>query len=156
VAHYIPAGRRRRRLVVVGVVAVVVGLVVGAVLGRATAPTLSDQISSVRSDAQSLDARLQALPLEYEKSLSGSEEFSRGGGPADALVGISADAAALARRATWLNDAQRGDVTDAIDQAQQVATAKGSAADFEAAVSAASAAVTDTFGLTRTTTTTGS
>lgn len=151
-ALYIPAGRRRRRLIIVGVVSVVVGLIIGALIGRASAPTLSDEVSSVTSDAQSLDARLEALPLEYEQSLSGAEGFSTGGGPADALVTISADADALARRAEWLSDARRAALVASIDQAHQVAIDEGSSSDFEAAIAAASATVAETFGLATTTT----
>ena len=157
-ALYIPAGQRRRRLIIVGVVAAVLGLALGAFLGRATAPTTADTVSSVQADAQSIYARLQSLPIEYEKVLSGDPQYANGGGPADSLVAISADTAALAERAVWLSDEQRTAVVGAVDAAQKVAASTAPAPQFEAAIADASAAITQTFGLpsTSTSTTTGS
>jgi len=157
VALYIPAGQRRRRLIIVGVAALVIGLVVGAVVGRSTAPTTADQVSSVRADARQIDARLQALPLEYEKVLAGDAQYANGGGPADSLVVISTDTAALAQRAEWLSDQQRTAVVTAIDQAQQAAAAKVPATEFQGHIDQATATIDETFGLpTSSTTTTGS
>jgi hypothetical protein len=147
VALYIPAGRRRRRIVIAAVVAAVVGLALGWTLGRATAPTVSDRVSSVRSDAQALDGRMQALPGEYEKILAGDRQFASGGGPADTLVVIRTDAARVAGAAEWLTATQRGALDDAIARALQVATAKGSADDFATAIDDAVAAVDETFGV---------
>ena len=152
-ALYIPAGRRRRRLIIVGVVAAVVGLALGAFLGRATAPTTADRVSSVRSDAQSIHARLQSLPNEYEKVLAGDPQYANGGGPADSLVVISADTAALADRAEWLSADQRAAVVAAVDAAQSVAAGKAEAAAFESAIADATTAVDQTFGLPTTATT---
>ena len=146
-ALYIPAGQRRRRLIIVGVVAAVIGLALGALLGRATAPTTSDTVSSVQADARSIDARLQSLPNEYEKVLADDPQYANGGGPADALVVISADTAALANRAEWLSDEQRKAVVASVDAAQEVAAAKAPASEFEAAIADATAAVDQTFGL---------
>ena len=154
-ALYIPAGQRRRRLIIVGVVAVVIGLVVGAVLGRATAPTTSDTVSSVRTDAQSIVARLNSLPIEYGKVLAGDPQYANGGGPADSLVVISTDTAALADRAEWLSDAQRTAVVAAVDAAQRQAAAEVPAADFESAIADAASAVGQTFGLATTATSAG-
>ncbi len=158
-ALYIPAGQRRRRLIIVGVAAAVIGLVLGALLGRATAPTTSDTVSSVQADARSIDARLQSLPNEYEKVLAGDPQYANGGGPADALVVISTDTAALAKRAEWLSDGQRNAVVASVGAAQKVAAAEAPASEFEAAVAEASAAIDQTFGLassTSTSTSTGS
>lgn len=152
-ALYIPAGQRRRRLIVVGVVAAVLGLALGALLGRTTAPTTADTVSSVQSDARSIDARLQSLPNEHEKVLAGDPQYANGGGPADSLVVISADTAALAKRAVWLSDGQRTDVVASIDKAQKVAAAKAPASEFQAAITAATTAIDQTFGLASTSTT---
>ncbi|MGZ4681742.1 MAG: hypothetical protein ACXWB2_16350 [Acidimicrobiales bacterium] len=146
-ALYIPAGRRRRRLIIVGVVAAVVGLTLGAVLGRASAPTTGDAVSSVRADARSIDARLQALPNEFEKVLSGDPQYANGGGPAESLTAIEADTAALARRAEWLSDDQRTAVAAAVARAQVVAEDRASASDFQTAIDDASTAIEQTFGL---------
>ena len=147
-ALYIPAGRRRRRLVLATVAAAVVGLVLGWALGRLTAPTVADRVASVRSDARTIDGRLAALPNEYDKVLAGDPQYANGGGPADSLTGVSADVAALARRAEWLSPTQRDGVVSAVDQAQAVAAASGSASDFAAAIDQATSTVDTTFGLT--------
>lgn len=146
-ALYIPAGQRRRRLIVVGVVAAVIGLALGAFLGRATAPTTSDTVSSVQGDARSIDARLKSLPIEYEKVLAGDPQYANGGGPADSLVVISADTAALADRAEWLSTDQRTAVVASVDAAQKVAASEASASEFEAAIAEASSSIDQTFGL---------
>src|ERR1700709_2801189 len=85
-AMYIPPGRKRRRLLLWIGASVVVGLVIGGILGRVTAPTVEDKVKGARDDAAAAVAQLQALPPEYEKQLSGSSEFEKGGGVDDALT----------------------------------------------------------------------
>lgn len=146
-ALYIPAGRRRRRLIVAVVVAVLVGLVAGWALGRATAPTVADRVASVRSQAQAIDGRLQALPNEYDKVLAGDPQYANGGGPADSLVGIVADTRQLADEATWLSPAQQDAVVAAVEDAQTAASRRQSVAQFGDAITNASAAVNQAFGV---------
>ena len=146
-ALYIPAGRRRRRLIVAVALAAVLGLIGGWAVGRATAPTIDDRASSVRSGAQDIDARLLALPIEYEKVLAGDPQYANGGGPADSLTGIVADTQRLAADAVWLSDGQRAAVVATVDHARTTATDGADAAAFAAAIDQATNAVETTFGL---------
>jgi len=146
-ALYIPAGRRRRRLIVAVAVAAVVGLLAGWAIGRAGAPSIDDRASSVRSGAQRVDARLLALPIEYEKVLAGDPQYANGGGPADSLTGIVADTQRLASDAVWLSDGQRAAVVAAVDRARTTAIDRADASAFAAAVDQATSSVETTFGL---------
>jgi hypothetical protein len=147
VALYIPAGRRRRRLVLAAVGAAVAGLVLGWALGRSTAPTVADRVDSVRTEARSLDARLAALPNEYDKVLAGDPQYANGGGPADSLTVIVADTGDLAGRTPWLTDGQRTAVVDAVAAAQRAAAAAAPASEFADAVAGATTTINQTFGL---------
>ena len=77
-ALYIPAGRRRRRLVLCTVGALGAGLVVGALLGRVTAPTVEDRLSSVRDDARATAAGLRVIAIHDESRTLGERAGDRG------------------------------------------------------------------------------
>jgi hypothetical protein len=147
VALYIPAGRRRKRLIVVGVIAAVVGLALGLVLGRVTAPTVDDKVASVQAEARSIDARLQALPVEYEQSLSGGESFANGGGPVDALDGIVADTSSLGADTPWVSPTSAAAAVGAVTAAQQAAKNGMSPEQFAKAIDVAAKTVDVVFGV---------
>ena len=48
-ALYVPAGRRRRNVILGLVGALIVGLIIGGVIGRVTAPTVSDRSRACRT-----------------------------------------------------------------------------------------------------------
>ena len=106
-ALYVPAGRRRRNLILGLVGALIVGLVIGGVLGRVTAPTLSDKVASVRDSASEVTARLQATPIEYEKQLAGSTEFQKGGTVVQSLTDAQQSLRSALDDAVWLSPRQR-------------------------------------------------
>ncbi len=114
-ALYVPAGRRRRNLILGLVGALIVGLLLGAVVGRLTAPTLSDQVSSVQDSAREITARLRATPIEYQKQLSGSSEFRGGGTVAQSLAEAQATLRDAVRDAEWLGPTQRKQLDAALD-----------------------------------------
>lgn len=146
-ALYMPASARRRRLIVVAVVAVIVGVVIGWGLGRATAPTLSDEVGSVRSDALLLDSRLQSLPFEYDKALGSNGDLEAAGGPVSALDGVVHDTEALTRRAVWLGATQRAATVAAVQAARDAAASGAPSAQFQSAVTAAQRAIGEAAGL---------
>lgn len=70
-ALYIPAARRRRRLVVASAVALALGLVGGVLIGRGSAPSLESRVASVRADARQTAAALRVVVLHDESASSG-------------------------------------------------------------------------------------
>lgn len=83
-----PATGRRRRglvLVAVGLVAFGMGAVLGLLGGRATAPTVADQMATSRSRGYDVIEHLQRLPSEYEQTRSGL------GGRTDATFAATLD-----------------------------------------------------------------
>jgi len=145
-ALYMPASARRRRLIVVAIVAVLAGLILGWTLGRATAPTVADQVSSARSQAQQLDARLRSLPFEYDKARSAHTDMAAPGGPVAALDGVITDAEALVARSVWLGQ-QGADLTTTLRDVRADAVSGVSSAEFQTSIDKAIAAINDTFGV---------
>lgn len=66
-------GRRRRGLliVVVGLVGLGLGAALGVLGGRATAPTVTDQVATSRSHGNEVIELLRRLPAEYDQTRSG-------------------------------------------------------------------------------------
>jgi|GEM_PF-1485307 len=145
-ALYMPASARRRRLIVVAVIAVLGGLILGWTLGRATAPTVADQVNSARAKAQQLDARLQSLPFEYDKARSANSDMAAPGGPVAALDGVITDAEALVAGSAWLHQ-QGTDLTTTLHHVRDSAASGVPSAEFQASIDKAVAAINDTFGV---------
>jgi hypothetical protein len=137
VALYVPAGRRRRNVIIGLVGALIVGLIVGAFIGRASAPGISDKVSSVQDSARAVTARLQATPIEYQKQLNGSTEFKSGGTVLQSLTDAQATMRGALDDAVWLGPAQRQDVEDALDALVTAAKAKVAAATYAKLVNTA-------------------
>lgn len=143
-ALYIPAGRRRRKLIVAAVVGVVVGLIVGIGIGRASAPSLSDKVSSAQTAARTLAARLQTVPLEYEKSLSGTA------GAADIPATIATIEAAVpdaVDKAPWLGSEDQKTIVADIEAVVTATKARRPAADVQKAIDTAVATIETSFGI---------
>jgi hypothetical protein len=70
-ALYVPAGARRRRVVLALLGGLVVGLLAGFLLGRVTSPDLADDVSRVQGMALDATTTLQRIPIEYAQALSG-------------------------------------------------------------------------------------
>jgi hypothetical protein len=107
VALYISPVRRRRRTIVVGVVALAVGLLAGLVVGRTLGSSTDDDVAARQLETQQLIARLDGLDLEYQQTAGG------GAGGSDALQGsvdaarsIAADTPGLLARMPWISSAE--------------------------------------------------
>jgi gas vesicle protein len=145
-AMYIPPGRKRRRLLIWITASVIVGLVIGGILGRVTAPTVDDKVQSVRDDAAAAVAQLQALPIEYEKQISGSKEFAKGGGVDDALARTRSQLDDAIGNAPWLGPSQIDEVHKAIDDLRKDAQQQVSGAEFQHNLDQATETITNVFG----------
>jgi hypothetical protein len=145
-AMYIPPTRRRRRLLLWIGASLVVGLVLGGILGRVTAPTVEDKVASVRDDAAAAIAQLQALPIEYEKQLSGNAQFEKGGGVDDALARTRSQLDDAIADAPWITATQIDDVHQAIDDLRDDAKNEVDGATFQRNLDQATETITTVFG----------
>jgi len=100
-ALYMPAARRRRRLILALLAALIVGGVVGGFTGRNLAPSLGDRVGDVQDQARAVTSELRAMPINYEKERAGGAEFRRGGGVADALDRAHSDLRSALDAAPW-------------------------------------------------------
>jgi hypothetical protein len=147
-ALYIPASRRRRRVIIAAAAALLVGLLVGFLISRLTTPSIDDQVSSKQREAAQLIARLDGLNLEYQQAgQAGAGGADAREGAVDAARGISADTRRLMDDLPWLSEAQRAQVTAAVDGVGQVVDTGGSPDAVGAAVTQAEAALRTAAGL---------
>lgn len=146
-ALYMPASRRRRRLVLALLAAAVVGAVIGGFAGRGLAPSLRDRVDDVQEKAREASAELRAMPVNYEKERVASGEFRRGGGVADALERAHADLRAALDAAVWLGPSARADAEAAFARVETAHRRAVAPARFEAVVRRSAADVDAVFGI---------
>ncbi len=145
-ALYVPAGARRKRLLLVGAVALVAGLLVGYVVGRATSPGLEDEVADVQDVALDAVAALRRIPIEYEQAVAGeggesTETITEAIDRAQALLG---DAYA---EAVWLADDAHEATDPGFDELRQLVDDEASPAEFDAAIETLVAQVATTFAV---------
>jgi hypothetical protein len=144
-AIYVPDSTRRRRAVLLAAGCLVAGLVLGALVGRATAPSIDDEVRSVQAQAADAATALQRLPIEYEQLLSGDGESA-------ATVNDAIDSAQAQLReaydgAIWLGDTAPASTDAALDTLREVVAGEGSADEFAAAVDEAVSAIEERFAV---------
>ena len=71
-AIYVPASKRRRNAIIIAVVALLAGLAPGLVFGRASAPSLDEQVADVQEQARTAASELRVISL-HEDAGTGSE-----------------------------------------------------------------------------------
>ncbi len=141
-ALYIPAGRRRRRAVLIGLGALVVGLAVGLLIGRLTATSATQQIHSIQNDARETAAGLRVISLHDEAGVGNSGD----GGTALVLERTRTELTDELDRAEWVTS----DARDALLIQLQDLTAQEdkSSPTFGQAVDDLATAIDQTFGTT--------
>jgi hypothetical protein len=72
VAIYVPASKRRRNTIIIAVIALLVGLGPGLIAGRASAPSLGEQVADVQEQARTATSQLRVVAL-HEDAKTGSE-----------------------------------------------------------------------------------
>ena len=148
-AIYIPAGRRRRRIALAVGGAVIVGLILGVLVGRLTASSSSvdDRVAHVRSDACAVQGQLQAIPIEYEKELQGSSQFTQGGGAADALARARSQLDVALADASWLGRESRANVRATLTTLSDARQSRVPPEEFSRLVTQASDQIGQVFGV---------
>ncbi len=130
-ALYVPAARRRRRIVVFTVVALVLGLALGALLGRVTAPTVDDRLASVRKNAQQTAAGLRVIAIHDESNAVSNQTANAGANLV--LEQTRSDLHNEFNDAPWITLAQREALLKSLDeleaQPDRTTDAFGNAAD---------------------------
>jgi hypothetical protein len=144
-AVYVPPSRRRRRLVLTGVVALVVGLVTGLLVGRSSVTTTSERVAEVRAEADDIATRVQALTIEYEQALAGSTDTLQAG-VLDAIDGIDRDAGRTLRAAEWLTADSRTAVEGGLQQVRRAAESRVAAEAFADQAAATAGTIRDELG----------
>jgi len=145
-AVYMSAGHRRRRTVVIIVVAVVLGVAAGFALGRATSSGVDDAVADAKDRGAAAVAALSRLPIEYEQKAGGT------GGETQRKLLDSVDAAderlvdAFAA-APWLTRAQKRAATSAIASVRAAVRDVVSPQEFESHIDEATKAIASTFGI---------
>jgi len=113
-ALYVPAARRRRRLLVFTGAALLVGLLLGAFIGRGTAPTVDDRIEAVRNDARQTAAGLRVIAL-HDESNAVSNAGEGDGGTQLVLDRTRAELREEFDDAPWITTEQRDELINALD-----------------------------------------
>jgi hypothetical protein len=146
-ALYVPAGRRRRRLVVAVAGALVAGLFVGAVAGRATAPTAAEGAAEAKRATARLSGLIDALPLHYEQMVAGDLDPTAFRASLDdglRRAGEELDTALAA--APWLDPAVADSLRRRLAGVRAAADRRGPPDEFRAAVREAVAELDARFG----------
>ena len=148
-ALYIPAARRRRRLVTTAAVAATIGLGVGVGVGRVTAPSPASSAAEAKDNARRVTGQLRSLPLEYGKALN--DPGSRTAFDASLAAGLQRADDALGAAfadAPWIDGEVRAGLRSRVSALGPLAERNVDPAEFEAAVAAAADAVAAAFGST--------
>jgi len=146
-ALYIPAGRRKRHLVLVALAALVLGLVLGGVAGRASAPTAADQAAEAKQKADRVAGQLQALTIHYDQVAKGEIDKASFQASLDAgLARAQTDLDDAMTQAPWLDGKARDALRAEVQGVSGLAARDAPAAEFDAAVAHAAAAIKVAFG----------
>jgi hypothetical protein len=143
VALYIPASRRRRRNLYIGIGALVLGLALGALFGRASAPTITDKVHSVQSEARRTAASLRVIAV-HDESGAISTQGNRDAGIALVLSNTRKDLKNEFSRAVWLAPEARSALLDELDALE--AMPDHGSAKFGAAADKLAGNIESTFG----------
>jgi hypothetical protein len=147
-AIYVPAGRRRRRLYVVGAAALVVGLVVGLLIGRATSDSLDDQVSTAQDRGRAVSSQLRVVAVHQEADTASATAANAGQAAEFALTRARTQLTTACRKAPWIPAARCQELDTTIAGLAERAPTDSSQPDFADAVEAAATDVDAAFGVT--------
>lgn len=143
-AIYVPAARRRRTTIGLAVACLLVGLAVGGFAGRATAPTLSDRLNTVRNEARETAAALRVLALHAQSGAVSNQAPGEGGADL-VLERVRNELRREFSLAPWLEPGQRDSLLQALDALRS--HVDQSSPDFGTAAEALASDIEATFGI---------
>lgn len=106
-AIYVPASKRRRTTILVAITSLLGGLVLGFASGRATAPSLDDQVAKVQDRARTATSQLRVVAL-HEDASTGIE------GTAFALERARDELESALDDAPWISPSERERLLDGV------------------------------------------
>ncbi len=146
-ALYIPAGRRRRRLIVTACAGLAVGLALGAVIGRMTAPSPAGAAADAKQQAKAVTGQLEAFPIHYEQASKGEIDRASFKPSLDAgLNRANEDLAAALAQAPWIDESTRGVLRANLSNVKNVADRDAPPAEFDGAVRRSVDSINTAFG----------
>lgn len=137
-ALYIPSSRRRRRTVIVAVVALAAGLAIGIVIGRSSSTSLTDRVRAVQEDARQTASGLRVLSLHEQSGVTSD-------GADLVLERTRNELAHELDRAPWISPSTRTRLLD--DLRALAAQTDTTSPEFGSAADALAAEIEDAFGL---------
>jgi hypothetical protein len=144
---YIPAGRRRRRAIVIAVAALVVGVVVGWALGRSTAVTPADAARDARERAGVATSQLTSSEIHYAQVVQGEGDTTELRASVEAsLDRAAADLSDALARASWIDEGAADDLRRAVAEVRDAERATAPIDDYNAAIDRAERAINERFG----------
>jgi|SRR5829696_2670985 len=147
-ALYVPLSRRRRNAALVATAMLLLGLVVGYLVGGSSAVTAAEAAAQVRSEADTLATRVEALTIEYDQALTGADDTIEAG-VIDALDGIDHDLDVLIADAPWFGAVHSDDVRAAAAAVRTAAEETVTPEAFANVATASAATIRETFGVQR-------
>lgn len=139
-ATYVSKRQRLQKLIAAVAVAALLTSVAGFVVGRASVPTVSEQVSQAQSSGEDLATRVSALTIEYEQAMAGTGD-SVAAGVTEPLDGIGSDLESLLAKAKWVGPTKADRVRRLVKAVGSGAASKVDLATFEQLTASASDAL---------------
>jgi len=145
-AMYVPPSRRRRQLLVVAVIALALGAVLGVLAGRATAPSVNDQVRASQERARTLAAGLRVVGI-HQEAATASLQASADAGADLALRNTEAGLEDALATAPWIPTADKTRVLGLVTELRGGPPGQATTPQFAQRVEAAASAIETTFGI---------
>jgi hypothetical protein len=145
-AIYVPPSRRRRQLILVGIVALLVGAAVGTFVGRATAPSVIDKVRSSQERANQLAAALRVIAIHQEAGTP-SLQASADAGADLALRRTESELKDAVSGAPWISRSTESNLLTMVAELRSGAAGKASTPEFARRVESAATAIESAFGV---------
>lgn len=113
-ARYISSAERRRKTLVLTVVALIVGLGVGFGIAKLTTTSIDDRVAQVRTDVQNATSGLSVLALHADENVGGTSDVK------PVLETTRADLEKVFDEAPWLGAQTRTELLQEIDALEKM------------------------------------
>jgi hypothetical protein len=145
-AIYVPPSRRRRQLILVGLVALLVGALIGAFTGRATAPSVDEKVSASQQRAKELAAGLRVIAIHQEADTASLQASADAGADLTLRRTESALKDTLSG-APWIAPATTSNLLAMMASLRATAAGRASTPEFAQRVETMAAAIESAFGV---------
>jgi hypothetical protein len=145
-AIYTPQAQRRRKLLLLTVVAFLLGGLLGGFVGRLLAPTPADRVAAVREQARQTSSQLRVLSVHFEDNAA---SLAAGGdaGAGLALRRADGDLTSVLQQAPWVTPQQGTHLLDSLHGLQAAVRTGSTKPPFASNVDRLADDIDTTFGL---------